>query len=183
MKKFILLCGISGSGKSFIANRLEKQEVNKKVNFKKLKQVTTREIREDEIDGVDYMFLSDYQYNNMKHDLISKTEFYDRKYGTIDDSLDSTEDTDNVSIIVVNREGRDSSVRDIENKYGDNALTLTIQIVNDSPTVFRIGRDEEALKKEKEDLDEVTDVYIENSPDSWLNSEVFINILKQNKFI
>ena len=56
----VTLSGISGAGKShFIKTLLELFN-----NFEKLKAVTTRQIRKDEIDGVDKYFLSLEEFNN-----------------------------------------------------------------------------------------------------------------------
>ena len=51
MKKFLLICGISGSGKSYIERKLTEKLFKGRIRFKKMKQVTTRSIREDESQG------------------------------------------------------------------------------------------------------------------------------------
>lgn len=184
MKKFILLCGVSGSGKSFIAEKLTKQKEFADIVFRKLNQVTTRAMRENEVDGKDYVFLNKEKYDKMKSRLIAKTNFYNNFYGTIDESYSYLYNgLKNINIIIVNREGRDASIKDIREKYGDDAKVITIQIVNNRNEVKREGRNENDLLKEKDDLSQISDIELENNTGDWLSECYFIKKLKEYKFI
>lgn len=184
MKKFILLCGVSGSGKSYLAENLVTQKDFPHLSFKKLDQVTTRPIRDNEIDGKDYVFLNKEEYDSMKDKLIAKTNFYENYYGTIDQSYKYPENgLYNINIIIVNREGRDASVRDIKEKYGNESDILTIQVINENNQIKREGRNEKDLIKEKEDLDEVTDINVYNNTGDWLSEKDFIKTLIKHKFV
>lgn len=57
--KIIILIGKSGSGKSLICNKLTKNGFNRVVTN------TTRPPRDNEIDGRDYNFLNDEQFNQL----------------------------------------------------------------------------------------------------------------------
>lgn len=71
--KIIILCGQSGSGKSTIAKKLIKN------HFKPIVTNTTRPPREGEVNGVDYNFISDYDF----HSLIATEDIIEwRKYNT-----------------------------------------------------------------------------------------------------
>lgn len=184
MKKFILLCGVSGSGKNSVTENLINQREYPQFNFVNLNQVTTRAMRENEVDGREYIFLNREKYESLKDKLIAKTNFYGNFYGTFDQSLSYLENGKyNLNIIIVNREGRDASIKDIKEKYGDDALTLTVQIVNNNLQVKREGRNDEDILKEKKDLDEVTDVKVENNTGYWLKNEDFIKTLMKYNFI
>ncbi|QQM14707.1 guanylate kinase-like protein [Staphylococcus phage MarsHill] len=184
MKKFILLCGVSGTGKTVLANNLSDQKEYPHLFFKKLDQVTTRQQREDETNGVDYVFLNKEEYDDMKGNLIAKTNFYENYYGTIDQSLEYPQNgIYNVNIIIVNREGRDASVRDIKEKYGEDSDIITIQVINEKNQVKREGRNKEDLEKEKKDLDEVTDLEVINNTGDWLTNKEFIKTLMKHNFV
>ena len=71
--KIIILTGQSGSGKSTIAKKLVKN------HFKPIVTNTTRPPREGEVNGVDYNFISDYDF----HSLIATEDMIEwRKYNT-----------------------------------------------------------------------------------------------------
>lgn len=73
----ITLSGITGTGKSFFKNQI----VNK-LGFKNLVIVTTREKRQDEINGVDKYFVTDEQFDYMKKEgkILSDFEFLGYRY-------------------------------------------------------------------------------------------------------
>ena len=53
--KLLLIMGKSGSGKTTLAETLEKIKPNK---YKRVVQYTTRDMRENETDGVEYNFIT-----------------------------------------------------------------------------------------------------------------------------
>lgn len=77
--KIITLSGMSGVGKSFLI----KQLLERTQNFEKLKAVTTRKKRENEIDGVDKYFVSfeDFQKSYDNGELCVVNEVFGNMYG------------------------------------------------------------------------------------------------------
>ena len=57
----IILLGESGCGKSSVAN-----ELCKNYNYEKIVTYTTRLPREGEVNGKDYFFISNEEFNNLK---------------------------------------------------------------------------------------------------------------------
>ena len=178
MKKFLLICGVSGSGKSFIEKQLVNQRINSTLKFNRLIQVTTREMREGEMDGESYIFINRDEYNRMKDNLIATTEFYGNCYGTPDYSKMYHDNGLNINTIVVNREGHDSAVADLKSKYKDCHI-CTIQIKNNDP-MQREGRDYE---REEKELDDISDYIFDNSPDNRLDIKKIIDTLYETGFI
>lgn len=80
--------GPSGVGKGTIAKEVLKRDPNIKFSV----SVTTRAKREGEVDGVDYYFISDEQYNQyMKEDAFYECvdSQYGNRYGTLRSEVDS----------------------------------------------------------------------------------------------
>jgi len=76
----IIIGGPSGSGKTVIVDKLCEEFP---LEFEKLKQVTTRSMRENESQNNPYWFINDDQYDSIKDKLIFTTEREHGKYGTI----------------------------------------------------------------------------------------------------
>lgn len=77
----IVLMGASGTGKSMIEN-----EVKSHYNFKKIVPYTTRKPRPGEVNGKDYYFISNNEFNEMINlELFAEHDEYPQgsKYGTL----------------------------------------------------------------------------------------------------
>lgn len=90
-KGFIItLSGISGAGKShFIKSIIERFN-----NFEKLKAVTTREKRKDEIDGVDKFFLTmnEFEENNKNGNMCVVNNVFGNMYGYYKNDMNKTKE-------------------------------------------------------------------------------------------
>lgn len=90
-KGFIItLSGISGAGKShFIKSIIERFN-----NFEKLKAVTTREKRKDEIDGIDKFFLTmnEFEENNKNGNMCVVNNVFGNMYGYYKNDMNKTKD-------------------------------------------------------------------------------------------
>lgn len=82
MNKLFLVSGHSGSGKSSIMKTVMKNEV---VSF------TTREKRQGEVDGKDYIFITLDEFNKLKDDnrLVEYVEYSGNMYGITKDELEN----------------------------------------------------------------------------------------------
>ena len=77
----IVLIGASGSGKSLI-----EKELAEKHGYEKIVSYTTRKPRQGEVNGIDYHFISNEQFENaLQQDLFAEYDEYSQKrlYGTV----------------------------------------------------------------------------------------------------
>lgn len=85
----VTLSGITGTGKSFFKNVIVEE-----LGFKNLVIVTTRKIRENEINGVDKEFVDDKKFEELvrNNKLKVNFEFLGSKYGYRTEKIESDED-------------------------------------------------------------------------------------------
>lgn len=85
-KQVIAICGKSGSGKDTIMKEILKRYPN---SFKPIVSYTTRPRRENEIEGIDYHFISKQEMANkiVNNEMLEVSEFNGWFYGTAIDSL------------------------------------------------------------------------------------------------
>lgn len=96
MNKITILMGKSGSGKDYILKKL----LMKNVGFENIISITTRPIRENEVDGVDYVFENDIVFQTLiDNDRLIEYRKYNTKwqgkdciwyYGTLKQNFDLT---------------------------------------------------------------------------------------------
>lgn len=86
----IAIMGKSGSGKDTLCRALLKRPEFK--NAREIISCTTRPIRDNEQDGVDYHFLTNEQFTNqiLSGEMVEATVFNDWCYGTSVNNLDAT---------------------------------------------------------------------------------------------
>ena len=173
MKNIVFITGISGSGKSYIKDKLIELFPEK---YYKIIQYTTRDIRIGEKNAIDYNFISKEDYNAIKHSLFCKTKINGNLYGTPIKLIDNK-----IAVIVVNSSGLEDGIKYLNGKY--NYIVLDIE--NNSP-VKRIDRDEEFIKKEREKINNVLDrldskrvIKLINDPEHYLNVKD-INFIIEN---
>ena len=84
-----IITGPSGVGKNTIIN-----ELSNKIDINFVVSHTTREIRENEVNGVDYHFVSLEKFQNMisNNEFIEFEEFNNNYYGTSIEELEKTKD-------------------------------------------------------------------------------------------
>jgi len=103
MGNILCLMGGSGSGKTVLAKKLEEFDPKK---YTRVVEITTRPMREGELDGVDYHFISDKEYDKRLPDMVESVQrqFLPSRYGAIIDEKEFA-DTDKWYILVVSIEG------------------------------------------------------------------------------
>jgi guanylate kinase len=89
--------GKSGCGKS----TLERGLCSDPGSFKKVISVTTRPQREGEVDGQDYFFVTNFEFDQLRHgdQMVQYTEFADNRYGSL--RAEYTTDHPFVTLVVV----------------------------------------------------------------------------------
>ena len=109
----IIIFGKTASGKSRVVDELVKR------GFKKIVTTTTRPARKSEVDGVDYNFISEEEYEQ----LINTRYFAEwKKYDTVEgvwhygSPLDEISRADNKSIVILTPDG----YRDIKDELDDH---------------------------------------------------------------
>ena len=138
MKKglLVILAAPSGTGKSTICRKLIKN--NKSWDFSI--SVTTRIPRDEEIDGEDYTFISNTEFEHFVKfgDFLEWEIVHGNKYGTLWSSVEEALDNKKVMIFDIDVKGAMS----IQEEYPDNTLLLFIEPPGDN-----INEQKEALNE------------------------------------
>ena len=138
MKKglLVILAAPSGTGKSTICRKLIKN--NKGWNFSI--SATTRIRRDEEIDGEDYTFISNTEFEHFVKfgDFLEWEIVHGNKYGTLWSSVEEALDNKKVMIFDIDVKGAMS----IQEEYPDNTLLLFIEPPGDN-----INEQKEALNE------------------------------------
>lgn len=85
----VVITGPSGVGKTTIIKRLLKEIPNSKLSV----SITTRKQREKEIDGIDYYFKTEEEFNKLfdNGEFVETGSFIDNKYGTLKSEIEDNE--------------------------------------------------------------------------------------------
>jgi guanylate kinase len=138
--KYTFILGMSGSGKTRLAQKIES---SLPIHLKKITQCTTRKPRPDEVEGKDYYFLSDEEYD--KYDQMGwligqvREELLPARYGTPlrDMSLDKN------NVLVLSIEGFLDAITKV--RVEDSFSVIFIK--NVKPEIAREGRDQQSEEK------------------------------------
>jgi len=105
--KYLVITGTSGSGKTSLGKNLTKAYPDKYV---RITQNTTRDMRPNEVQHVDYHFLTDQEFNDRIDGMIAvvREQYFPHRYGTLISELDHNK----VNIVAASIEG----VLDLLNK-------------------------------------------------------------------
>lgn len=151
MKYFVLLSGISGSGKSTIEKNLVSRIINGK-RILKLEQVTTRNPRsKDEIFSGGYVFVTKPFYDKLYENdmLMAASNVMGKKYGTLTDYHKDNQ----IYTVVVNALGYHNIVKHLkENKEIVGEHKIIHFNISSNMSSTRNGRD---LNQEQLDLDAI----------------------------
>ena len=128
MKKglLVILAAPSGTGKSTICKELIKN--NKSWNFSI--SATTRKPREGEVDGKDYKFISNQEFEHFVRfgDFLEWEIVHGNKYGTLWESVEDALETKKVMIFDIDVKG----AMTIKEEYPDETLLLFIEPPGDN---------------------------------------------------
>lgn len=151
--KLLVVSGPSGVGKSTITNRLRADD-----RFWISVSVTTRGMRSDEVDGVNYFFVDDEKFDQMirKDDFLEWAEFAGARYGTPRKEVDEALENGKNVILEIELNG----ARQVRKNTGSAILIfieppsweeLTLRLLNrgtesERSTQARLDRAKEELK-------------------------------------
>jgi guanylate kinase len=150
---YLVAVGGSGSGKTHFASKLP---IEKVVN------ATTREKREGEIEGVDYYYLNNEEFDNL--DLLESTTFNGKKYGMPKDELDGKDN----GVIVTGPSG----VQNIKN-YIENTLKAKTILVH-----FNIDKETriENMKKRGDSMETIESRLQDDNIDEVVSEQLEVDI-------
>ncbi len=120
--KLLLFCGPSGSGKTTIVHYLLKTDPRLAFSV----SATTRQKRDNEIDGIDYHFISvdEFRKGIKADEFVEWEEVYSgRFYGTLHSEINKIWENGKVPIFDVDVEGG----LKIKNKFGDRLLAVFVR--------------------------------------------------------
>lgn len=103
MGHLFVISGPSAVGKTTIVSYL----LEKNPDLSRVMTCTTRPIRENEQDGVDYLFLSknDFQKKIENNEFAEFSEVYDDYYGVLLEEIRNSVEKNKISLLVINWEG------------------------------------------------------------------------------
>ena len=135
MIKVVALMGKAGSGKDTLLAELIKLDKNKE--FQKVVNCTTRPIREHEVDGINYHYLTHDEFTEkvLSGDMIEAAEFNNWFYGT----MLSTLNPDRINIGVFNP----TAVEILQDDKRLNVLVIYITAPNKVRLLRQLNREED----------------------------------------
>ena len=119
--KLVVLSAPSGAGKTSICKELLKRNKNWLFSV----SVTTREKRDNEVDGVDYIFISKEKFEHLDKfgELIESEWVHGNRYGTQIVPLEEALDNDKIMLIDVDVKGAMNLIEDFE----DDVISIFIE--------------------------------------------------------
>lgn len=140
MINVLLICGVSGSGKSFVTNNLVKWMPDK---YKKLIQYTTRSKRHSESIN-EYYFVSEKHFLSIKDNLMAINYMNGNYYGTVPDLIEDGK----TSIIIVNDQGIRSSLEYLSKLDNIKVCVLFLDVEE----AYEKRPDERNIEEERKNL-------------------------------
>lgn len=108
MKKIYTILGPSGSGKSTLIDYCKKH-----LAIEEIISHSTRDMREGEVEGNPYYFISDKEFDSI--DFIEEVEYAGNRYGISYDEVDNKLSLNKNIVVIVDKEG----IKQLKELYGD----------------------------------------------------------------
>jgi guanylate kinase len=151
----IILVGPSGSGKTTIFNQLLKDDNSLKSSI----SATTRSPRKGEVNGIDYYFLNNDQFENMifRNEFIEHAKIFDKYYGTPKSNIEQTMDNGDDILLILDWQGHRSLKKQLKNEniVGIFLMPPSINVLKDR-LINRGDKLEDIEKRFKEAPEEIT---------------------------
>ena len=184
--KLVVLSAPSGAGKTSICKELLKRNENWLFSV----SVTTRERRDSEVDGVDYIFISKEKFEHLDKfgELVESEWVHGNRYGTQIVPLEEALDNDKIMLIDVDVKGAMNLIEDFE----DDVISIFIEPpgMNDadkkeslSDRLQKRGNTNETLIKQRLKRFDLELSYKEKFNFSYINEKLEDAINKVEKFI
>lgn len=167
--KLFIITGPSGTGKTSLIDAL--RELQPQIN--RIVTHTTRPMRDGEVSGVDYHFVSDELFGKMLAEdaFVENAKVYGLNYGTAKSSIDAARDNGSAAIISIDVQGAQSLMA----LYGDDAISIFIL----PPSIDAL---ETRLKARGQDADEVIARRLEIAKEEILLKDHFNHQLVNEDF-
>ena len=177
--KILALMGPSGSGKDTVLKEVLKKNPKE---FNKIINCTTRPMREGEVDGVDYFFVSPETFAEqvLNFDMIEATNFNDWFYGTSKDAL--VNDAINIGVfspeaVEALLESSEIELMVLELAASDKTRLLRQLNREANPNVHEIIRRFKADEEDFADLDILRITLVNETRDDLLENVYYISRL------
>ena len=183
MKNLIIISAPSGAGKTTICKKILKK--NKNINFSV--SCTTRTPRDEEIDGIDYLFLS----QNAFEIKIKNKEFIEWErihgnfyYGTLKKSIEDAIKSNTMLLLELDVKGANAIMK----AYSSNFLSIFIQPPDKQELIKRLKkRGSDSIERIKQRLDRLESEllykkdfdYIVNNDNVEIAVKKIISIIKK----
>lgn len=170
-----LIVGNSGSGKTTQAKLLKENN-----NLQKIITYTTREIRPDEINNIDYHFININTFKELKNQnkLIAITKFANNYYAVPKNELLKYIDSNKSTILIVDLQG----VKDLKDEFKAICIYLKLDKINLENRMIKRNEKENILEdrlKEIQDYTKYADYIIDaNKSEEEINNEI-LKIIKK----
>lgn len=172
MKKglLIILSGPSGVGKGTVRQYIEK---TKKVDFCYSISMTTRAPRGKEVDGVDYYFVSqeEFQQNIDNNNFLEWAQFVGNRYGTPKDKVDVLREQGKNVFLEIEING---ATQIIQNHYDDRTITFFLM----PPSLKKL---EERIRNRKTETEEVIQERLEKGRKEISENSAYDYIIKNDR--
>ena len=160
-----LISGPSGVGKDSVIKKLNESNAN----IKNIITITTRKIRENEINNKDYIFVNKQEFETLikKQKLIEWSEVYGNYYGVPLDQIENNLQKQNKIIIKTDIQG----IKKLKQKF-ENAITIFIM----PPDIKTLLKRLKSRKTDSiEDITKRSDIAIKEMEEKNIFDHIVIN--------
>ena len=167
MGNLFIISAPSGTGKTTLINSLLLEIKNLTLSV----SVTTRKPRENELNGVDYFFVSKKEFNEKikNNELLEYATIFDEKYGTLRENVDKALMSDNDLILEIDYQG----AKEIKKIYNNSIMVFILP-----PSIEAL---ENRLKLRNKDTKLSIEKRLKNAHTEIVNSYNYDFIIINNK--
>jgi len=167
----LILVSPSCGGKDYVTGKLLETG-----RFSKVMSTTTRPIREKEVDGVDYWFVTKEQFETMiaNGELFEYEQFMGKFYGKRHSDLDSVMATGNIPVSIMEPKGA-KKVSELLKQQGKSVTTLFLQCSIDIVNERFSERFSKDIVKHEDDPEKIVEYYAGRLASSFINEPSWVD--------